>query len=161
MAPAVFVDTFYWVTVLSPRDPFHARVLAWGRNRGMTRLFTTDEILTEVLNWFSGSGPYWRAKVAALVHDVRSDPNVDVLLQTHADFRLCPRPVRSPAGQELQFNRLPVDARAASARHLRDINQRSSLHARRIHDLVSVALMCSPKWFQTRFRAGPTRINTR
>ena len=46
----VFADSFYWVAVLSPRDPFHARVMAWGRNLGTTRLFTTDEMLTEVLN---------------------------------------------------------------------------------------------------------------
>jgi uncharacterized protein len=83
---AVFADTFYWVAVLSPRDPFHARVMAWGHNRGTTRLITTDEVLTEVLNWFSGGGPYWRGKAATFVHDLRSDPDVDVLPQTRADF---------------------------------------------------------------------------
>jgi predicted nucleic acid-binding protein len=84
--PALFADTFYWVAILSPRDPFHARVMAWGRNRGPTRLVTTDEVLTEVLNWFSGAGPYWRGKVPTFVHHLRSDPNVDVLPQTRADF---------------------------------------------------------------------------
>jgi predicted nucleic acid-binding protein len=84
--PNVFADTLYWVAVLSPRDPFHARVMSWGRNRGTTRLITTDEVLTEVLNWFSGAGPYWRGKAAIFVHDMRSDPNVDVLPQTRADF---------------------------------------------------------------------------
>jgi predicted nucleic acid-binding protein len=49
-------------------------------------LVTTDEVLTEVLNHFSHLGPIWRAKAAALVHDVRNDPNVDVLPQTRADF---------------------------------------------------------------------------
>src|SRR5438132_11048486 len=53
---------------------------------GSVRLLTTDEVLTEVLSHFAGLGPYWRAKVAALVHDVRSDPDVDVLPQTRADF---------------------------------------------------------------------------
>jgi predicted nucleic acid-binding protein len=42
--------------------------------------------LAEVLNWFSGGGPYWRGKAATFVHDVRSDPDVDVLPQTRADF---------------------------------------------------------------------------
>jgi predicted nucleic acid-binding protein len=84
--PAVFADTFYWVAVLSPRDPFHAQVLSWGRNRGTIRFVTTDEVLTEVLNWFSGAGPYWRGKAATFVHDVRNDPDVDVLPQTRADF---------------------------------------------------------------------------
>jgi predicted nucleic acid-binding protein len=84
--PAVFADTFYWVAVMSPRDPSHARVMAWGRNVGPLRLVTTDEVLTEVLNWFSGAGPYWRGKAATFVHHVRSDPTVDVLPQSRADF---------------------------------------------------------------------------
>ena len=85
-SPGLFADTFYWVAVLSPRDPFHTRVMAWGRNLGTTRLITTDEVLTEVLNWFSGAGPYWRTKTATFVHDLRSDPDVDVFPQTRADF---------------------------------------------------------------------------
>jgi predicted nucleic acid-binding protein len=84
--PVVFADTFYWVAVLSPRDPFHAQVMSWGRNRGTTRLITTDEVLTEVLNWFSGAGPYWRGKAVTFVHNLRTDPDVDVLPQTRADF---------------------------------------------------------------------------
>ncbi len=84
--PPLFADTFYWVAVMSPRDPFHARVMSWGRNLGALRLVTTDEVLTEVLNWFSGAGPYWRSKAATFVRDVRNDPDVDVLSQTRADF---------------------------------------------------------------------------
>jgi hypothetical protein len=56
--PTLFADTFYWVAVMSPRDPFHARVMSWGRNLGTLRLVATDEVLTEVLNWFSGAGSY-------------------------------------------------------------------------------------------------------
>jgi predicted nucleic acid-binding protein len=85
-SPAVFADAFYWIAILSPRDPSHARVMAWGSARGAIRLVTTDEVLTEVLSWFSGAGPYWRGKVATFVHNVRSDANVDVLPQTRTDF---------------------------------------------------------------------------
>lgn len=84
--PILFADTFYWVAVLSPRDPFHAQVMSWSRNSGPTTLITTDEVLTEVLNWFSGTGPYWRAKATTFVHDLRNDPGVDVLPQTRPDF---------------------------------------------------------------------------
>jgi predicted nucleic acid-binding protein len=82
----VFADTFYWVAVLSPRDPFHARVMTWRRNLGTTRLVTTDQVLTEVLNWFSGSGPFWRGKAASFVHTLRCDPSVDILPQSRAEF---------------------------------------------------------------------------
>jgi predicted nucleic acid-binding protein len=47
---------------------------------------TTDEVLTEVLNWFSRSGPHWRRESTSLIYDLRSDPDVDVLPQTRADY---------------------------------------------------------------------------
>jgi predicted nucleic acid-binding protein len=43
-------------------------------------------VLTEVLNWFAQAGPYWRGKAATLVHDLRSDPDVNVLPQSRAEF---------------------------------------------------------------------------
>src|SRR5437660_11701733 len=87
MPPRVlFADTFYWVALLYPRDAFHVRVRAFNTTLGTARLITTDEVLTEVLNWFSTGGPHWRGEATALVHDLRSDPAVTVLPQTRADF---------------------------------------------------------------------------
>ena len=82
----LFADTFYWVALLNARDPFHARVASLSLALGAARLVTTDEVLTEVLSWFSRSGLLWRGKAAILVHNLRSNPNVDVLPQTRADF---------------------------------------------------------------------------
>src|SRR6266446_8059490 len=82
----LFADTFYWVALLNPGDAFHARVTKVGSGLGSARLVTTDEVLTEVLNWFPRSGRHWRGKAASLIHDLRMDPDVDVLLQTRADF---------------------------------------------------------------------------
>jgi uncharacterized protein len=79
MRPIYFADSFYWIALIFPRDAFHARVASFSRALGPVQLVTTDEILSEVLSHFAGLGRYWRVKVAALVHDVRSDPNVDVL----------------------------------------------------------------------------------
>ena len=82
----LFADAFHWVALLNPGDACHARVTSFSRALGITRLVTTDEVLTEVLNWFSGSGAYWRGNAAILIHDLRSDPDVDVLPQSRADF---------------------------------------------------------------------------
>jgi hypothetical protein len=58
MPPRVlFADAFYWVALLNPGDAFHARVVAFSRTLGTAGLVTTDEVLTEVLNWFAASGP--------------------------------------------------------------------------------------------------------
>src|SRR5207244_10610997 len=86
MPRAVFADTFYWIALIFPRDAFHAVVSSFSRTLASVRLVTTDEVLAEVLSHFASFGPYWRGRVAALVHDVRGDPDVDVLPQTRADF---------------------------------------------------------------------------
>jgi predicted nucleic acid-binding protein len=82
----LFADAFYWVALIFPRDNFHAKVKSFSATLGPARLVTTDEILTEVLNHFSHVGPFWRARATALVHAARTDPGVDVLPQTRADF---------------------------------------------------------------------------
>jgi uncharacterized protein len=82
----LFADTFYWVALLNSGDAYHARITAFGRGLSRARLVTTDEVLTEVLTWFSRSGPRWRREASTLIHDLRSDPNVHVIPQTRIDF---------------------------------------------------------------------------
>lgn len=83
---SLFADTFYWVALLNPGDAFHARVTTVSSSLGSARIVTSDEGLTEVLNWFCQWGPRWRSEAASLIHDLRSDPDVDVLPQSRADF---------------------------------------------------------------------------
>jgi len=85
-ARVLFADAFYWVALILPSDSQHARVLSFSRTLGSTRIITTDEVLTEVLNHFSHFGPFWRTKAARLIHNLRGDPQVDVLPQSRADF---------------------------------------------------------------------------
>jgi predicted nucleic acid-binding protein len=82
----LFADSFYWIALIFLRDAFHSAVVAFSRNLAAARLVTTDEVLTEFLNHFAALGPYWRHTTAAFVHVVRSNPQVEVLPQTRADF---------------------------------------------------------------------------
>ena len=85
-ARVLFADTFYWIALLNPRDPFHSAVMSYSRTLRGARVVTTDEVFTEVLNYWSGAGPYWRGLATAQVRDLRKDPAIDVLPQTRADF---------------------------------------------------------------------------
>jgi predicted nucleic acid-binding protein len=85
-ARLLFADTFYWVALLNPRDSFHNAVMSYSRTLGAARVVTTDEIFTETLTFWSGSGPYWRGLAAAQVRNLRKNPAIDVLPQTRADF---------------------------------------------------------------------------
>jgi predicted nucleic acid-binding protein len=86
MRPSVFADTFYWLALAQPRDAWHARVWQWAMANAATRIVTTDEVLTELLNALARTGPAGRAHAAATVHDIRTDPQVVVLPQTRRDF---------------------------------------------------------------------------
>lgn len=86
MLPTVFADTFYWLALARPRDPWHTRVSRWANTNASMRIVTTDEVLTEFLNALAGTGPVGRAYAAATLHDIRNDPDVDVLPQSRTDF---------------------------------------------------------------------------
>jgi predicted nucleic acid-binding protein len=86
MPPTLLADTFYWLALARPRDPWHAAASQWARTHPSTTIVTTDEILTEFLNALAGTGPVGRAYAAETVHDIRNDARVIVLPQTRAEF---------------------------------------------------------------------------
>src|SRR3954469_7751726 len=86
MPSARFADTFYWLALARPRDPWHAAVMKWAAANSAAGVVTTDEVLAEFLNALSGTGPVGRGYAVATVLDLRSDPSVQVLPQTRADF---------------------------------------------------------------------------
>jgi predicted nucleic acid-binding protein len=86
MPPTVFADTFYWLALAWPRDPWHAAVQQWTLTRAQTRIVTTDDVFAEFLNAMSRSGVHGRAHAAATVHDARRNRMVQVVPQTRAGF---------------------------------------------------------------------------
>jgi predicted nucleic acid-binding protein len=87
MPPRIlFADTFYWVALLNPRDAFHPAVMSYSRTLRGARVVTTDEVFTEVLNFWGGAGRYWRTAAGAQVRRLRQNPAIEVLPQTRADF---------------------------------------------------------------------------
>ena len=86
MPPTVFADTFYWLALARPRDPWYPAARNWLAANAATRIVTTDEVLTEYLNGLSKAGPAARRHAAATVHRIRINPQVQVLPQTRSDF---------------------------------------------------------------------------
>ena len=50
-----FVDTLYFVALLNPRDQWHERAMAASNLVAETTLLTTEDVLLELLNFFSDS----------------------------------------------------------------------------------------------------------
>ncbi len=83
---AVFADAWYWIALANPRDQRHAAAKAMGPKLGPTHLITTDEVLVEVLAFFSGYGADMRKTAVRLVRAVLANPNVTVIPQTRDSF---------------------------------------------------------------------------
>ena len=84
MNETIFADTFYWIVLLNPRDNFHTQALSLTATLGNTKIITTDEILTEVLNFLSDGGQNLRQRGTKTIRQLlNTDPQkVTVLPQS-------------------------------------------------------------------------------
>jgi predicted nucleic acid-binding protein len=77
----VFADTFYWIALTDSTDAAHKRA------RQVTDdLVTTDEVLTEYLNFFSASQEFMRREIVLTVEDILQDPGVTLIPQSRETF---------------------------------------------------------------------------
>ncbi len=84
----LFADTFYWVALINPQDDWHERVLSFSQSLGDVDLVTTEEVLAEVLTFFSKSGFRMRQRVVNLVTSILNNNLIIVVEQTHQSFLL-------------------------------------------------------------------------
>ena len=83
----IFADTSYWVALIDPRDQWHDTATAISKNFTTDTLLTTDEVLTEVLAFFSAFDPRMRQYVSAFVLDLITNQSyVEVVEQSRASF---------------------------------------------------------------------------
>ena len=74
----VFVDTFYWIARINPRDQWHQKAAELSSSLGDAVLYTSEAVLIELLNYFSEYGPEMREAVARIVQNVVDDPGIKV-----------------------------------------------------------------------------------
>jgi predicted nucleic acid-binding protein len=81
-----FVDAFYWIALLHPRDQWHARVLAFAATLVPYHFSATDEVLSELLAFYSTANPAVRTRAVAFVRAILDDADITVIPQTRAGF---------------------------------------------------------------------------
>jgi predicted nucleic acid-binding protein len=84
---AAFADTFFWIALTNLKDQDHQRVTSFARSSAPTKIFTTEEVLTEYLNYFAGWGIRLRDSAALNVQSILQTPEVQVIAQTSASFQ--------------------------------------------------------------------------
>ena len=82
----VFADTFYWVAITMPNDPWASRVAQVCDELGVARYVTTDEVLTEFLSHLSSQGEHLRSLAVQLVRKLLEDEDVTVIPQSRESF---------------------------------------------------------------------------
>lgn len=83
---SIFADTFYWAALINPRDDAHQQVRQLSRLLSTATIVTTDEVLIEVLNFFSGFEPEMRQATGQLINRILTSPKIQVIEQTHSTF---------------------------------------------------------------------------
>lgn len=83
---AVFADTSYWIALVNPKDRLHARAEALSGSLGSDKIVTSEMVLTEFLNDFSGRGMLLRQLAVSLVEDLQQDEDVIIVPQTSLQF---------------------------------------------------------------------------
>jgi uncharacterized protein len=72
---AVFADTFYWIALIDPGDRHSQDVLRFDDLLSEGNVYTTEEVLAEVLTFFAGD--IWlRSRAVETVREILADPAV-------------------------------------------------------------------------------------
>jgi predicted nucleic acid-binding protein len=82
----VFADTFYWIALTNFQDLAHEKAKSLTLSARPGALCTTEEVLTEYLNYFSAWGPNFRRKTSINVQTMRETRTVQIVPQTPASF---------------------------------------------------------------------------
>jgi predicted nucleic acid-binding protein len=83
----IFADTVYWIAINNPRDALHRSAVEAPSRLGDHRIVTSEMVLVEVLNSFSGEGSYSRHAVVSLVQRIIDDEDFELVPQTPQLFR--------------------------------------------------------------------------
>ncbi len=84
--PLVFADTFYWIALANPADKYHVPVSEFDTENPDTTIVTTEEVLTEFLNYFSETGEHRRSVAVGICVNALANSNIEVISQSHASF---------------------------------------------------------------------------
>ncbi len=75
----LFVDTLHLVALVNPKDQWHQKSVEVETAMRNIDLVTTEDILTEFLNFYAEHGEFMRMKVSAFVREILLDVRVKVI----------------------------------------------------------------------------------
>ena len=82
----LFVDTLHLVALVNPKDQWHRKSVEVETATRNIDLVTTEDILTEFLNFYAENGEFMRMKVSAFVREILLDVRVKVIPRNETAF---------------------------------------------------------------------------
>ena len=82
----IFVDTYFWVAWLDPRDPGYDEARAAREQYRTIPLVTTETVLIELLNFYAESGSFWRGRALELTRGILDSDTISLI--PHGDTTL-------------------------------------------------------------------------
>jgi uncharacterized protein len=82
----VFADTFYWIALINPTDDWGDRAIQFAASAQTIKMVTTEEVLVEVLTFYSKRGRNLRQQATILIRGILSHSMVQVVEQSHQSF---------------------------------------------------------------------------
>ena len=82
----LFADSVYWIALINPADQWFEQSQNIGATLGKFQIVTTDEVLTETLNFYAERGKNKRDAVARLIRSILLDVDIEVLTSTNEAF---------------------------------------------------------------------------
>ena len=82
----IFADTFFWIALTNPEDGSHEQAKGFIAAARPGGIVTTEQVLTEYLNYFSAWGPSYRHKISTNVEQMLENPTTRVILSSKEIF---------------------------------------------------------------------------
>ena len=82
----LFVDTLHLVALVNPKDQWHQKSVEIETEARNNNLVTTEDVLTEFLNFYAEHGEFTRAKVSYFVREILLDVRVKVIARGETTF---------------------------------------------------------------------------
>lgn len=82
----IFADAFYWIALANPADQWHDAAKHFDEENPDALLITTEEVLTEFLNYYAEAGNRRRRIVGTMCEQVLAHVNITVAQQSHQSF---------------------------------------------------------------------------
>ena len=81
-----FIDAVHLIALANPKDQWYVDAVKIATATAKNRLLTTEDVLTEFLNFYSESGKYMRQKVVALTRSLLMDVRTEVVSRSETSF---------------------------------------------------------------------------